>query len=59
LKSNAATFGTTGLAAPCPELRGTRTGELSDGTQLLSRIEESYSATLAELATLRGRLAGT
>ena len=60
LKSNAATFGATALTALCAELEArARSGDLGDGAQLFERIGESYANTLAELARMRGRLAGT
>jgi HPt (histidine-containing phosphotransfer) domain-containing protein len=59
LKSNAATFGAGSLAALCAELEGcAQAGRLSDGTQRLRRIEESWSAARDELAAVRGQLDG-
>jgi CheY-like chemotaxis protein/HPt (histidine-containing phosphotransfer) domain-containing protein len=58
LKSNAATFGATALAALCAELEArARDGDLSNGPQFVQRIEESYASVEAELGALRVQLA--
>jgi signal transduction histidine kinase/DNA-binding response OmpR family regulator/HPt (histidine-containing phosphotransfer) domain-containing protein len=59
LKSNAATFGATGLATECAELEArARDGDLADARQTLQRIGDGYAAVESELATLRTELAG-
>ena len=58
LKSNAATFGATGLAELCAGLEASaRTGHLADGAQTLRQIEHSFAAVEPELAALRAQLA--
>jgi HPt (histidine-containing phosphotransfer) domain-containing protein len=58
LKSNAATFGATGLAELCAELEaGARGGDLADGAQAMQRIDVSFAAVEAELAAVGTQLA--
>jgi CheY-like chemotaxis protein len=58
LKSNAATFGATNLAALCAELESAaRDGELSDGQGAAERIEAAYRAAGAALDEWRATLA--
>ena len=59
LKSNAATFGASGLADLCADLEThARAGDLAHAPQVLGRIEESYATVEAELAALRAQLGG-
>jgi signal transduction histidine kinase/DNA-binding response OmpR family regulator len=58
LKSNAATFGATGLAALCADLETrARAGDLADGEPMLRGVEAGYTAVAAELGGLRTDLA--
>ena len=57
LKSNAATFGATGLSEACAELEGcARIGDLTDGEHSLRQIEAAYAAVVPELAAMRAEL---
>jgi signal transduction histidine kinase/CheY-like chemotaxis protein len=58
LKSNAATFGATALAALCAELEThARTGALTDGREALQRIETVYLTVRTELDKWQANLA--
>jgi CheY-like chemotaxis protein/HPt (histidine-containing phosphotransfer) domain-containing protein len=57
-KSNAATFGATGLAELCAELEArARGGDLADGARAMQRIDASFTAVEAELAAVGTQLA--
>ena len=57
IKSNAATFGASALAAACAELEArARSGELNGADELLRRIEERYAAAQAALDAVRAQL---
>ena len=57
LKSNAATFGASGLADLCAGLETqARAGDLAGGPQMLGQIEASYAAVEVALGALRAEL---
>ena len=58
LKSNAATFGATALAALCAELEAqARDGKLTDSQEAAERIETAYRTVRAALDGWRATLA--